>query len=570
MASTENWQRDLLIAVVAWLVFSAVLIAHQLSLPPTLPLFPEGDDAMRMVMVEDLLHGAPWQNQGVPRDNTPYGGQMHWSALVGVPLAGLTALLGQRNASIIWPLLLLLPLMLLTVAATRRLVPAAGAGTIATLVVLNIAVTSEFSPGRIDHHNVQMVLVAAALLALVAGRRKAWGGALAGIILATALAVGIETLPIVAAVGLGYGVAWLADPSGHRAGVLGFAAGLAGGLTAHLLIAMPPTLWLAAYCDANSIVYVVAACLATGALAGAAGFASTFRFWARLCIVLGLGAVAVGVTVALFPQCLAGPYAGVDAGMLADIFPDIPEVKSFWQRVLESPELAIPFGGSVLLSLVLTGWLIHRHKGEARFDWLMLFCMLAAAAAVMLMQIRGARLAAMLALPAGAWVIAFARQYLRARPGVPAAALLIVGWLGFATWAQAIVLTLIATALFPSSGETTLTRISDCLEERAYADLTALPTARVAAPSVLGPYILLYTPHDILAAGYHRSGVAARDALDFFRSETRAREIAAERGLTLVAACTADAGLIEQLDQRESLDALPGQSSALRLYRIRS
>jgi hypothetical protein len=555
--------RDLRLTLLAWLAISAVLVGFHLAAPSTAPMLAEGDDVMRMVMVQDVLNGAPWQSQGEPRDNTPYGGQMHWSALVTLPLAGLTAMLGPRTASIVWPLLLLLPLLLLTVVATRRLAPAAGPGTVAVLTAFNITAIAEFSPGRIDHHSVQMLLLQAVLVAMLLGRQKIWGGAIAGVMLATCLAIGLETLPVVVAAGFAFGLIWLIDPVGNRAGTLGFAAGFALGQIGHLLFATPLPSLFQAFCDTNSIVYVTAGCLAAVALAIAALTSSQGPLWLRIGVLSALSAVAIAITAVLFPACLSGPYSGVYPRMLSEVFPIIPEAKSFWERVVESPLTSIPFGACVLPAVAIAIAQVVRRKDQERIDWLVLLIMLGAATAVMLMEIRGARLAVMLGVPPAAWAIAELRRRYLTHRSLPWASALLAAWLVFASWVQALLFTIVSVAIAPGVAQAKGPTLADCTQDNAYSDLANLPPGRVAAPYILGPYILLHTRHEILSAGYHRNGKSVMDSVDFFDNDDRARAIAHERGLTYAVTCGTDPAV----EQRSWLQPLPG-TGPLRLYRI--
>ncbi|MBZ0230021.1 MAG: hypothetical protein K8F58_16435, partial [Bauldia sp.] len=76
--------------------------------------FPDTDDAMRMVEVRDFLAGQGWYDMTATR-LAPPGIEMHWSRLVDLPIAMLTAafswavdpLMAERLAALVWPLVLL-------------------------------------------------------------------------------------------------------------------------------------------------------------------------------------------------------------------------------------------------------------------------------------------------------------------------------------------------------------------------------------------------------------------------------------------------------------------------------
>ncbi len=531
------------------------------------PLHNDTDDAMRMVTAMDLLAGQPWQDLTAHRDNTPFGGDLHWSRLVDAPIAALTALLGPNNAAVVWPLLLVLPLLALTRIVVAQLVPDAGLGTVTALMATNLLLYTEFVPGRVDHHNVQIVLVEGLLAALLVGRRTAWGGALAGLLIATCFAIGLETIVIVVAASVGMALCWLAAPLDHRRGLLGFAAGIGGGAIAHFLIATAPDRYFVAACDVLSIVYVTALVLAALTLAGSALFASDVKPGIRLAVLLAGGCLAIGITALLFPACLGGPYANVDPRVIARQFSEIPEVTSLW-RLAERAGIgstlfigAMMMAGTIVIALLVMIWRSVRLSGEARRDWLIALLMLVAAFAVMTLQIRGWRLASMLALPAGAWLIVSVRQNIRP-PGLQATAL-VLAWLVSASFVQFIVAALVAPA--PAADvAATGPSIAECRREGAYAALAALPAGGVAAPVLISPHILRYTPHSVLSAGFHRNGQSIIDSLDFFEgNEVRARQIVAERGLAYVVTCGVDA----TIDSWSWLRRLPSPGP-LQLYEV--
>jgi hypothetical protein len=562
MPQTTSQRRAWFAAAAAWLLVAALLAGKCLLQWGTVPLHIDTDDAMRMVTATDLLHGQPWQDLIEHRDNVPYGGLMHWSRLVDAPIAALmaiaTPLVGSAQsadvAAVVWPLLMLLPLFALAVAVTRRLVPEAGAFTALGLTALNLVLMVEFTPGRVDHHSVQILIAQTTLLLLLIWRERVWGGVLAGILTATALAIGLETLPIAIATILAYAGCWIAAPLRLRAALVAFGLSFATATAAHVLLAYPPSAYLAPACDALSIVYVAAAGLGAVALIGAAVLGSRLSLLPRLVLLAGLGVAACAVTLALYPQCMGGPYAGVDPQVIERYFAGIGEAQPVWQRWAASPASTFLFVGAALIALPLTAWRAAKLEGDARTDWLILLGFLLLACLVMLVQIRGARLAAALALPAGAWVIARARQLYSERSTLLRALGILGSWALSATLFQYVLLSVAIGILSPASAASgdTAAITDTCLMEGAFAPLAALPTGRVASPIGLSSYILRYTAHSVLSAGFHRNGQSIIDDLDFFAGdEARAHQIATERGLDYVVTCgTPRAG--------ELVGALPG------------
>jgi len=567
-----------------WLLLCAILASRYLLQADTVPLHGDTDDAMRMVTAMDLWHGQPWQDLIEHRDNVPFGASMHWSRLVDAPIAALMAGLAPivgvaaapNAAAIVWPLLLLLPLLILAVAVTRVLLPQAGAVTALGLSGLNIVLTIEFSPGRVDHHNVQILLTQATLLVLLTLRRRLGGGLLAGLLVATSLAIGMETLPPALAAIAAYALCWVADPAGHRNALIAFAVSVAACTTGHFLLATEPSLYFVAACDALSITYVAAMGLGALALAVAAIVASRLGLWPRLAVAVGLGVVAVAITAWLYPQCLAGPYAGVDPRVLSRMFGDIAEAQPLWERLALTPAVAISFTFSILLAVPLTAWRAVSVEGEQRVNWLIVLGLLVAASLVMIFQFRGARLAASLALPAAAWVIAGARQRYLARATAATTAALIGSWLLFCTLPQYFVLaagSMLIGQARAAVGEAQLSS-QTCLLESSFAKLAAVPAGRVAAPIGLSSHILRYTPHSVLSAGFHRNAQSIIDSLDFFAGgdEARAKQIVKDRGLTYVVTCNAS-GETGQIGPTPGslwswLTPLSAPGDVLQIYRI--
>jgi hypothetical protein len=129
------------------------------------------DDAVRLVTLRELLGGAPWFDITLPRIGAPKPLVSHWSRLIDAPLAVLMLLFrplfGVAGAEIatrmVWPALLFFILQLMiSREAFRRAGPWAAAFAVA-LPLLSLMPLVQFKPGRIDHHNAQ-------ILCAVAGR----------------------------------------------------------------------------------------------------------------------------------------------------------------------------------------------------------------------------------------------------------------------------------------------------------------------------------------------------------------------------------------------------------------
>ena len=77
-----------------------------------------------------------------------------------------------------------------------------------------------------------------------------------------------------------------------------------------------------------------------------------------------------------------------------------------------------------------------------------------------------------------------------------------------------------------------------CLDRQAYGPLAALPPGSLMSFPLIGPQLLLETPHAVVFAGYHRNEAGLRDVVRFFGGgESQARAVAKERDLDYLVFC---------------------------------
>jgi hypothetical protein len=265
-------------------------------------------------------------------------------------------------------------------------------------------------------------------------------------------------------------------------------------------------------------------------------------FIARL-IAVGLpGLASVALVVWLFPQCLGGPYAQLDPWLAENWLARITEARPIWGSLAGLPAYTIGITVPPILALIAIGiklWMDPKDRPQ----WLILFAFLAFSILVMIVQIRGARLAAILAVPGGAWVIVSARlRYLAARTLLNTVGL-VMAWLIF----SGLMLAVAVALLFPDDAPVIGTNVDvtggtttkyDCYMPQSFEGLRALPTQLLMAPSDLGAHILEETTHSVVGAPYHRNERGLLDTIKFFNgSEVEARQVAEVRGIETVVIC---------------------------------
>ena len=515
------------------------------------PFFADTDDAMRMVRMRDFLAGQGWYDHVAHRLNTPWGAEIHWSRLIDLPLALLmlvfTPLLGADAAMVaagyVWPMLLLGALLWLGARLAWRLVGPDGVLPAIMLPVLSPAITAEFNPGRVDHHNVVILLTLAITWTGIEAIRRPRFAILCGLLCATALAIAIESLPTIAAAILVAGLAWVFDPA-RAAAMRGLGIAFAIGSVAHLALYRPPSRWFEAACDVLSPVYVGVALAVAAAFAVASLVPPPPSRWLRLLLLGVLGFLGMGAVVLAYPKCLSGPYGELDPWLQANWIASIVEARPWTSSVFDVPALGVAVGAPVLLGALVALYRLWRVP-EDRLEWAALLVFLLCAAVVMLAQVRGARLAVMPAMPAAAWLIVAARRRYLAAPALVNGAGLVVAWLMFSGVVLWLLISVLVTLVPGRAQQVAKARASEarCLLPAAFASLPPTST-RIISPIDLGAHLLLYTPHEVVAAPYHRNEQGVRDAFRFFNDPiAEARAVLDARGIGLVVICPAMAEL---------------------------
>jgi hypothetical protein len=539
--------RDWGLLLLLWAISAGIFI-YQKQHAGTLPLLGDTDDAMRMVVVRDMLAGQPWYDLFQHRLNTPFGAEIHWSKLSSVPIAGLILLLRpfaggmtETLAAYAYPLLLLGLLLFALAMLTLRLAGRGGLLPALALPALSPALVAEFSPGRIDHHSLQIILTLLLAWCTVAALERPRFAIGAGIIAATSIAIGTEGLPGVASAILAFALLWVARP--ERADALKlFGISFAAATLLHLAAFQPPDRWLEASCDILSSVYAGAALLTGIAFVILSVLPlSTRPWWVRLIVGVVLGGLVLLALIVLFPQCLGGPYAAMDPWLVRNWLSRISEAKPAINSLYGLPAYTVGAVGPALLAVLVLLFKIWRDK-ERRGAWLLFGAFFLIAVLVMLVQIRGARIADALAIPAAAGLVVSTRAlYLKSRHKVVPAIGLLASWIVFAGVPISMATVyVIDTFKIPFEGSSGTSRgdKNACLREPSFAELTGMAPQRLMTPIDLGAHMLLYTAHSVVSAPYHRNQIGVRDTFDFLNKPIeQAYPILERRGIDLVVVC---------------------------------
>lgn len=510
--------------------------------------FAEPDNAMRLVRVRDMLAGQGWFDNVQHRLNPPDGTAMHWAqwidALLAAAIGSLAPFFGQTTAEVavafIWPLSLLAVFMMLVVQASGQIGAVDGlrgeaqwAGSF--IAALAFPTIEKFSPGSFDHHNVNLLLAFAAIVCLMRIEHSPRHAAGAGLSLSLALATAAEAMPLVLA-GLSLvGSLWLVQPARYRKGLAWLGCGLITGSVMTFLALAPPWSWTEPVCDAMGAPFLGVG-LAGGGIALALARAPELlaaTLTRRLGLACGLGSVAVVSLVLLFPQCAGGGYAALGAEMRDLWMSQISETRSIGALLREDPSMILVVAGAPFVGL-LAALMFLRVRWRALQGWVVLAFLLSGWA-VLIWQIRGSPFATAFAVPFCAWAVAKARGDYRRKASLLRSVSLAGVVAGSAAGAWASAGEVLQTHLTPphvmAGYQVRISSARQCSEPEAYRSLAAVRRGVILNQFELGPNVLLWTGHSVLAGPYHRDVSGTTTMMNAMRERPDAA-----RGIVLASA----------------------------------
>ncbi|MGA8902993.1 hypothetical protein [Bradyrhizobium sp.] len=545
------------------------------------------DDAMRLVEVRDLVGGQGWFDLFQYRLDPP-GMLMHWSRVIDAPLAGLILLLkplfgmhGAEAATLyFWPALLFAIALALVAAIARQLTTNINALiAAAVLAVLALPALVHFRAGAIDHHNAQIDLLLALVLMTAQLEQSAVKAALGGLFFSLSLAIGLEMLPALAAVGVAvFGLfVWRGAPIARQVGAFG--AGLAA---SSLLLAPALISWSslgAPVCDAFGGPVLL---LSIGGGVSLMLMVEIDRYCQTLLMRVVGGAafaiVLVGAFLFFYSGCLASPFAHLDPIVVQLWVNNVAEAISFARMLQLFPENVPAYYGFPILAMALAVMALTRSSPPDKFRWIVGIVTLAALIGTSFWQMRGAAGASMVAAPI------FAASLAMLWPGLASARNLLL----LSVLASPVSLSAIGLFAKPLLDATvkppTIPAAPACRSLSDVASLKQFPKGRVMAPVDLGPAILAETADEVFAAPYHRNNDGNATFLKLMLGPLpTAQKILSERHVDYVVTCAtthdlniiklAPNGLEARLDRGETpdfLERLPLDPAAtISVWRVR-
>jgi len=589
---TSTWKSDIAFALLATL---GILVVNACAgFPGLANARGDNDSLLQMVEVRDLLAGQGWFDMHQYRMGLEGGFVMHWSRLLDAPIAAIvlavSALTGntalaQSITLVIWPALLFCLAMFFLIRIARNF--AGETAVLPTVVVGGAALhfIGIFSPGSVDHHNVQLMLTLASLSLLLEAPVRGAAALFSGLCAALTLAVGMESAPYAATLGALVAMLFLAGGAGERSIARDFGLGFAGVSAAVFVATIPASAWGQAQCDTFSTVQFVVAALAGTGLAAIALIDAASLTPLRRLLSLGLLAVVLGAVVLLaFPQCLAAPYANLDPRLKTLWLDQVDEAQSLFKLVAYDPARVVARYATPLVAIVLMA--LRLGRGGWRRPDSLVGALLVVAFAVSVWEVRASTFSITFAvIPLAAWIARW-RQRAEVSPSRGVLLRMAMAWLVSvnAVWSGAAEA---ASRAFDASAADAGAHGADprCEGKASFATLARLPDTTVLAISNLGSPILAYSGHRVFAGPYHRNIAGNLLALDaFLGSDADARAAVEKHHVGLVALCrgnsesgllaaTAPDGFLARL-MRGSVPAwlepvTETRGASLELYRVR-
>lgn len=538
-----------------WVLGAIVLIAT-FGADAVTQTFREPDSAMRLVEVRDFLSGQDWFDTTQYRLAPPDGVVMHWArwidAGIAAPIAVLSPLLGREGAEIavafIWPLCWLAAFVFLMTRIASELsgdreIRSRVEWAAAVVAALAFPALDRFGPGAFDHHNVILVLIAGALLALLKMGERPLLGVVAGSLIGLAVATAAEALPFLAIAAIGAGMVWVFRPAEYGRGLFWFGVGVGCASLLSFLALVHPAQWSVPRCDSMSTSFLSIG-LATSAVAMALGRALPAGMAPTIMLRLGCaavaGALAGAALVKLAPECLGGAYGNLEPEMKTLWMAQISEARPLHQLLSDNLAMFFSMSGAAASGLVFAALMLVRRRTSPQV-WIAGWFLLGAVV-MMAWQIRGATFATALAVPFAAVAVVRAQAAYRGAP-TPRAMLSFAG--------VAIIATAAAWAVIGQQVQRLVTppvTLSDfaireadaraCFDGDELSGLDDEPAGLVLNQFAVGSSVLASTRHSVLAAPYHRNSQGTLTAINAFRSTPEAaKEIVEASGATLVLVC---------------------------------
>lgn len=504
----------------------------------------DSDDKFRLLQIRDFLAGQSWFDMTQYRLGPDGGTLMHWSRIPDIPLIiliqffdlFLPAQTAENWAISIWP-----PLSAGGVIAGLLLGARHLGGQKAGIFILVILATYlfrhyRFTSGAIDHHNLQLGFISLAMggvLSPVFGHKSY---ALAGFAAAMCLGIGLEVNFFIAIICAYVALVWGIKGDMSARGVRAFGLALSLSCMFIFITTVAPPNYGQIYCDAFSLIYLIAGVSGGLGLAGLTVFLKGSTLKLRMSGLLGLGLVCGALLASLAPQCLSNPLDVLPENVRTLWLGQIDEAEPLRNEDPENIAVIIYFLTAPFLALCLSLRQIYRREQILEYGGLA--CLLIVAIAMTCYQVRFYVFGHIFALiPLAVWL---GRQYETDKARNPGS----VKYLLSLVAVLPIIHFVVGVLLIPSKAQTEVKNVPaveatrTCYDDKSLAIYETLPQSTILTDSGSAAHILLSTPHRALFGNYHRNIEGIATALNIFTADTEtARRLLRETSVGYIHLC---------------------------------
>ncbi|MGF9563901.1 hypothetical protein [Neorhizobium sp. JUb45] len=525
------------------ILYSTAFVLCMLDLVDGLLYLGDIDDSMRASQIRAfMLPGGRWWDLTLPSINLPQPYVSPWSRLVDLPYillaSALKPLIGQEIAFSlafnIWPPVLLAVYCFFAASVCRRFAPPSSLIGILLLVATSILMVLsiwEFAPGRIDHHNVQLVALSAVFAGL--SRWDRCGGVLIGTGSVVSVAVALEGIPFVA---MAFASLFICVLARDRLALLVLHAASLSMLVLTLPLAfvlIGPAGIKSTQCDAFSAPYILLLVGCATILGGLSPLVARHKGW--LVPMLLSGAAFIMLFICLFPDCLSGPYWMIDPVSKNYWFDRIPQEASSLYFIQESQFNNIAFEALMAAVLILSAPPVFREFKAGRNALLAMWGFAALSLLLTVFMGRYLRFAFAfipLLLPVA---MSYSRnacfQYSRfANLGVMISTGFVLAVIVLAVAVAPRREVILDAATFMSF---------DACKRASFGALSTVPAGKIVAPEGLAMTLLPSLPSgfSVAAVPFHRASPGMKRVFEAFLSSDPAIRLAALAPFDYVAAC---------------------------------
>ena len=522
-----------------WLLVALTLLLQHW--PQTAATLFDTDDAMRLAQLRDWLGGHGWFDLHQARMQPPEGYDTHWSRLIDAGLAGLLFLFGlfndpataERLMRAWWPVLWLLPTIAGMAMIAWRIAGREGATVALLLGLVGVPAYQQFTPGRIDHHNVQIALTMLAVAATVWSDRIRWAAMAAGLLSGAALTIGFESVPYLAVCGGAFALRYVRSRD-NGFPLIVYAGCLLVSAAAGFFATIGPQHWLRHSCDSIAV-DTLAAVMGGSVTLMLAGWLRHEDAVTRGFAVASAAGLAAAALVLVEPACSKGPFGMVDPAIWPIWLGEVREMQPLLAVFRSNPLTGAAIAAFPAAGVLATVLMFKTSVARRDLGCLTTAAVFLVAVAVTFGAIRGFSYAIWFGMPLVAGMALRLFDALRLKT----------------VWARAMA-ALLLTPMALSSGAIAIANANGladrdpfdrpaskvCTLSASYAPLAKLPPGIVATDVSYGPFLLALTPHSVLAGPYHhlsRGIVAAYRSLAL--PPEQARGVLAENHVNYVMLC---------------------------------